>query len=402
MAAPSTAHAAASRVLMLCALSAFAASSSVRVCDPMLPELSRQFGVTMGEASHVVTWYVMAYGVLQFFYGPLGDRYGKYRMVTAATLLCAAGSLGAAFSASLDSLIAWRMVTGAFSAGIVPLSMAWIGDHVEYEQRQATLARFLTGVILGVAAGQLYGGFFTDTLGWRWAFVFLALVFLTAGALMYLRRPSEPSAAKAPRGAGMLGPMRQVVRVRWARVVLVTVMLEGALVFGVLSFVPAYLQQRYGLAPTAAGAVVAVYALGGLVYVAVARRLLSGIGERGLAATGGVVLAAAFLAYWLGPGWGWSVAASLAVGFGYYLLHNTLQTHATQMTPQVRGTAVSLFASFLFLGQAAGVAMVGLAVDEAGLEGVFAAVAVALPALSFAFVHALGRRAAAAREAGPG
>jgi len=115
-----------------------------------------------------------------------------------------------------------------------------------------------------------------------------------------------------------------------------------------------------------------------------------------------VVLAAAFLAYWLGPGWGWSVAASLAVGFGYYLLHNTLQTHATQMTPQVRGTAVSLFASFLFLGQAAGVAMVGLAVDEAGLEGVFAAVAVALPALSFAFVHALGRRAAAAREAGPG
>jgi len=385
---------AATRVLVLCALSAFAASSSVRVCDPMLPELSRQFGVTMGEASHVVTWYVMAYGLLQFFYGPLGDRYGKYRMVTLATLLCAVGSLGAAFAQSFDALIGWRMVTGAFSAGIVPLSMAWIGDHVEYSQRQATLARFLTGVILGVAAGQLYGGFFTDTLGWRWAFVFLALVFLAAGTLMYLRRPAEPAAAPSGRRTGLLGPMRAVVRVSWARVVLATVTLEGALVFGVMSFVPAYLQQRYGLAPTAAGAVVAVFALGGLGYVVVARRLVASMGERGLAGSGGVVLAVAFLTYWLGPGWGWSIAASLAVGFGYYLLHNTLQTHATQMTPQVRGTAVSMFACCLFLGQALGVALVGLAVDRIGLEEVLVGAAIALPAVGFSFVRALGTRRA--------
>jgi len=393
------AGAASSRVIALCALSAFAGSSSVRVCDPMLPELARQFGVTMGEAAHVVTWYVMAYGLFQFFYGPLGDRYGKIRMITVATLLCGVGCLGAACAASLDGLIAWRILTGAVSAGIVPLSMAWIGDRVEYRQRQATLARFLTGVILGVAAGQLYGGFFTDTLGWRWAFGFLAAVFFAAAALMHRYRPPETGAGAPAGGLRLLGPMRDVARVPWARVVLAIVTLEGALVFGALSFVPAYLQQRYGLAPTAAGAVVAVFALGGLAYVAIARRLVARLGERGLAGTGGAVLGASFLAYWLGPGWGWSVAASLALGFGYYLLHNTLQTHATQMAPQARGTAVSLFASCLFLGQAAGVALAALAVDASGLEGVFAGAAVALPLLGFAFVRAMARRAAAARAA---
>ena len=59
-------------------------------------------------------------------------------------------------------------LSGAAGAGIVPLSMAWIGDTVPYERRQATLARFLTGTILGMSAGQLAGGLFADTVGWRW------------------------------------------------------------------------------------------------------------------------------------------------------------------------------------------------------------------------------------------
>ena len=50
------------------------------------------------------------------------------------------------------------MLSGATAAGIVPLSMAWIGDNIPYERRQATLARYLTGTILGMGAGQLIGG----------------------------------------------------------------------------------------------------------------------------------------------------------------------------------------------------------------------------------------------------
>src|SRR3712207_7161731 len=52
-----------------------------------------------------------------------------------------------------------------------------------------------------------------------------------------------------------------------------------------------------------------------------------------------------------------SPAAVLAIGLGFYMLHNTLQTNATQMTPEARGTAVSVFSSALYIGQMAGVAL---------------------------------------------
>ena len=78
----------------------------------------------------------MAYGVLQMFFGPVGDRYGKYRVVSVATFACALGSAGAVMAQSLDMLVLCRALSGAAGAGIVPLSMAWIGDTVPYERRQ--------------------------------------------------------------------------------------------------------------------------------------------------------------------------------------------------------------------------------------------------------------------------
>jgi len=107
---------------------------------------------------------------------------------------------------------------------------------------------------------------------------------------------------------------------------------------------------------------------------------------------GGLVLSAAFLTYWLGPAWAWSLPASMLAGFGYYLLHATLQTNATQMVPAARGTAVAWFASCLFMGQAAGVALAGVAVDAVGAGALFAASALLLPLLGLGFSRALRSR----------
>jgi MFS transporter, YNFM family, putative membrane transport protein len=73
------------------------------------------------------------------------------------------------------------------------------------------------------------------------------------------------------------------------------------------------------------------------------------------------------------------------------MVHNTLQTNATQMTPQARGTAVGLFSSALYIGQTAGVAVGALVIDRAGAPPLFLATAAALPALAIWFVSALKR-----------
>ena len=53
------------------------------------------------------------------------------------------------------------------------------------------------------------------------------------------------------------------------------------------------------------------------------------------------------------------------IGLGFYMLHNTLQTNATQMSPEARGTAVGLFSAALYLGQTAGVAAAAPVIDRA-------------------------------------
>ncbi|WP_459616870.1 MFS transporter [Bordetella sp. 2513F-2] len=384
------------RAILLLALAGFASASAFRICDAMLPLLASEFGTTTGQAAHAVTAFAIAYGVLQMFFGPVGDRYGKYRVVCAATFLCALGSAGAVLAGSLDALVLCRALSGAAGAGIVPLSMAWIGDTVPYERRQATLARFLTGTILGMSAGQLAGGLYADTLGWRWAFGTLVVGYLAVGMLL-LREVRRQAAAGIGAGvpggrAGLLAQGRMVLGVPWARIVLLTVFIEGLLVFGTLAFAPAYLHARFGLSLTAAGGLVAVYAVGGLLYTMVAGVVLRRLGERGLAVAGGLTLGLAFLCYLLGPAWSWSVLASVLAGFGYYLLHATLQTHATQMVPGARGTAVAWFASCLFMGQAAGVAAAGTVVDAVGASTLFGVAAVLLPLLGVGFAQALARR----------
>ena len=240
---------------------------------------------------------------------------------------------------------------------------------------------------------------FTDTIGWRGAFVALAVVYLVVGTLLlreHRRQRVAAAAASAPSVATtelrFWRQTRVVLATPWARVVLVTVLLEGMLFFGALSFVPVFLHTQHGVSLLVAGVVAGVFGVGGLAYVALAPRLLRRLGESGLARAAGVLLCAAFLALRFAPSVYWALPAMFALGLGFFMLHNTLQTNATQMVPAARGTAVSTFASALFFGQSIGVALAAWVVDAAGAPSVFIAAAIGLPLVAFGFVGKLRRR----------
>ena len=91
----------------------------------------------------------------------------------------------------------------------------------------------------------------------------------------------------------------------------------------------------------------------------------------------------------------WVMAPAITLlGLGLHMLHNTLQTNATQMASEARGLAVSTFANVLFMGQAAGVWLGGFLIDRIGFGPVFAAAGAALLALGAAFALTLQRRPA--------
>jgi len=142
----------------------------------MLPKLAVEFDSSVSAAASVMTAFAFAYAGAVLVQGPLGDRFGKLRVVTLAMALSGAASIGCAFAWSLGSLAALRFVTAIFASASVALGMAYIGDVVPLEERQPTIAHFIAGSLLGQTLGPLFGGVFTDWAGWRASFVVLGAV----------------------------------------------------------------------------------------------------------------------------------------------------------------------------------------------------------------------------------
>ncbi|MDP2449524.1 MAG: MFS transporter [Polaromonas sp.] len=389
------------RSIVLLSLATFASMAAQRICDAMLPELSRVFAVSLGQAALVVSVFAVTYGVAQLFYGPLGDRFGKFRIVTFATLGCCVGSVAATLATSLDMLVWARLLMALGAAALIPLTMAWVGDTVPSDQLQEMLTRTGLGSTLGIVGGQLAGGLLTDALGWRWAFAFLTLLFGVVGVLLWgdWRRqqaaPAEPAvAAAAPQDArpGFVKQALLIVTGPWSRVVLLMALVEGAVGFGVLAIWASHLHRSLGLSLSLAGAIVALFGLGGVMYMAVGRHMIRRFGQQKLVLLGGLLVGLCAVVLAFTPHWLPAVPASLLAGFGFFMFHNTMQANATQMAPGARGTAVSLFASSLFLGQSVGVVVAASLIAQIGTGAVVALGGAIMAAEGVFFAWALRRR----------
>jgi len=386
----------ATSAITLLALASFAAQAMVRVTDSLLPQIATDLNVSVGATSIVVTAYLLAHGSVQLVIGPIGDRFGKYLCVSIAAAGSTAMVVACGLAPSLPLLVAARLACGLATGWIIPFALAFVGDVIPYERRQQVIGRFLSGQILGQLFGQAAGGVLGDYFGWRNVFFILAalLAAATLGLFYELWRNPITHANATPqhRGRGFIADYSAVLRSPWARAVIAIAFIEAAAMFGAFTYVGADLHLRFGVGFTLVGLFVGAFAIGGLIYSLSVRALVNRFGQTGLAAGGGALLALAYLTlafephYWMAP------AAILTIGLGFYMLHNTLQTNATQMTPQARGTAVAIFSASLYLGQTAGVAAGGVIFDRFTAVPVFLIAAAVLLALALWFARQLKRR----------
>lgn len=368
------------RTILLLGIVSMSSSMSMRIADPMLPNLAKSFGGVATDMAGVATYFSLAYASLILIQGPLGDRMGKLNIIMWSCVVAALASLACAVAPDLSTLNTLRFVNGAACAGLIPLSLAWIGDNIPIERRQQTLASFASASIAGLVLGQASGGIFADTIGWRWAFVPPAVAYLVGAASLLLlgrqARQARPTTSAAPGFADTitqtLANYRLLFSNPWARTVMICVFFEGALYFGAVAFIPTYLHEAKGIDLWQAGLIVALLGVGGLSFSVASRHLVSHLGLIGGARLGGGLCAGALLTIIAGVtldgliGWFLIGLGCIAIGFGFTMLHNTLQTHGTQMLPEARGTAIAGFVMGLFGGQALGIALVALIIPVAG------------------------------------
>lgn len=385
----STGSATGSPSLRLLQVAAFTSSFDRLMIAPMLVVIAVELDGTVESVSRAAATYLLCYGVAQICWAMVSDRLGRVRTMRLALVLAALGGLGSAAVLDVGWLMVARGITGACFAAAIPSALVYIGDTVPVRVRQAPLTDLMTSTAVGMAAATVGAGLLADFTSWRVAFALTAVV---AGVLsVVMRRLPEPVVAtRAPIWASL----RSVLANRPALLVLVLALSEGLVLLGPLTFLPAVLHAS-GLSVTVSGLLIGAYGASVLVFARVVKGRSRKMAPANLILVGGSLAVLAYVPLAVSPGVVEVVVGTVLLGAGWAFMHSTLQTWATDMAPDSRATAVSLFATMLFTGSAVGAAIFGPLVDAGSFRAIF--VITLVVAVPLTITATIGRRRYATR-----
>ncbi|WP_353827884.1 MFS transporter [Agromyces sp. SYSU T0242] len=370
-----------------------------------VPSIEHDLDTTLNRAQWVINGYTVVFGVLIVTGGRLADLFGRRRIFVIGALVFGTFSLLGGLAPDIGLLIAARALMGIGGAMMWPSVLGMVYEIIP-KSRSGLAGGLIIGVAgLGNSIGPLLGGVLTDTLGWRWIFFVNVPVALIA-VLVVLRNVPESARGTGVRvdvpGIASLSAAVVLVLVAldigsantfgspWvlgmivvgilllpvfvlierrqgddalvpARVVgsrqfagaLISVVLLGSVYFGVLVYVPQYLEKELGWSAFAAGAgllpmmltfAIVSFAAGPL-YHRIGSRLVVGIGAACL--TGGVLVVAAAI----GSGYLPLVPGLLLCGIGVGLFFSAITTAAVTA---VRPEDSSLAGGIIYMGNVAG------------------------------------------------
>jgi MFS family permease len=331
-----------------------------RSFEPLVNIVANEFMVAAATAALLTSAFALPYALIQPILGPVGDAWGKMRVIRACLVVLVVALTACAFAPDLATLSVLRAISGAAAGGIIPLSIALIGDRVPLERRQVALARLIVASLTGSIIGGAFAAFAEPFIGWRGVMILCALASLVGVAML------RDNAAEPPRRLAFVESLRRyrfILGQPLARACYLAVFLEGALLHGTFPFLGVIFVER-GIAASngaaEAGFTIAGYAVGGLLFAALAPLLLLRFGQARTVVLGGLALAVGQVVLALAPAVWVAVASMVFTGLGFYMVHSAIQTRVTEVAPHARGSAVALHACSFFLGQAFGPVVMGM------------------------------------------
>ena len=367
--------------------------------SPALPAIASALGVAASAATIVLTAYLLPYGLLQPVCGTLGDRFGRLRVLHVIVAGLAAGTFLCAAAPSLPLLVAARVVTGCFAAGIIAVSQALVGDVVGPERRGAAVGVLMGITFTGQGLSSGLGGIITDLMSWRAAFALFGVLALIALALLW-RLPvagqRDAESARTPDGSFLARAAR--IFFGSHRAVYLVACSTGLVFLGVYGFMGTFLAERCGLGSTQAGLVMMLYGVMCLVGGTVSGRIGAAHGPRGVILVGeasGLLAIALLLVVTATGAWQPSLLAAGALGFGYILTQPTLVSLSMDADPAQTGLCTGLIGLGVFAGGGLGSALGSQVTLVAGYQGLWVVAAIVLACqlvLGGRALAALGRR----------
>jgi len=168
------------------------------IANVALPYMQGSFAAAPDQITWVLTSYIVAAAIMTAPVGWLSARFGRKTLFIACLAGFTFASVLCGLAKSLDQMVMFRLLQGAFGAGLVPLSQATMLDLYPLEQRGSAMALWGVGVMVGPIIGPTLGGYLTDVYDWRWVF-FINVPFGILGIVglaLFLRERSGSAALK--------------------------------------------------------------------------------------------------------------------------------------------------------------------------------------------------------------
>jgi EmrB/QacA subfamily drug resistance transporter len=196
------------RILVIAILASFVAFLDGSVVTVALPAISRELGGGLTVQQWVVDAYLITLGSLILIAGSLSDVFGRRRVLRAGLIGFGVTSLACALAPNAVFLIVSRAAQGVAGALLVPSSLAIIISTFSGPAQAKAIGRWTAWTGIAAIAGPVLGGFFVDTLSWRFIFVINVLpIVLTLLLMIGLGRDERRPGVRIDYAGAVLGAL---------------------------------------------------------------------------------------------------------------------------------------------------------------------------------------------------
>jgi DHA2 family multidrug resistance protein len=186
-------------IAILVALASFMEVLDTTIANVALPYIAGGMGVSLDEASWVVTTYLVSNAIILTASSFLARKLGRKTFFLTCLGLFTLSSLLSGLAPNLNSLLLFRILQGFGGGGMVPVAQSILADAFPPAKRGQAFAVFGVAVVVAPVVGPTLGGWLSDNVSWQWCFLINVPVGLIAMALIALVLRESPTAGAAAR-----------------------------------------------------------------------------------------------------------------------------------------------------------------------------------------------------------